>query len=112
MAYSKDPTAYPPEFAEIFRRATEKSVEIETADLQQATSFRHQLHGYRRAVEISRIPGWSSLRSIMIKIRGSTIILENNNELLAKFRTSATATDPTDKQLDEYMDNLDKEEGT
>lgn len=112
MAYSKDPTAYPPEFAEIFRRALLESVEIDTTDAQQATSFRHQLHGYRRAIEFTKSPGWTTLRNITIKVRQNKIILENNREMLEKFREQPNNLDPTDKELDKYISDMEKDDET
>jgi len=107
MGYSKDPTAYPSEFAEVFRRALIESVEIECDTLQQATAFRHQLHGYRRAIEFVRTPGWSELRNISIQVRNSTLILANNTKLLAKMREAIERSEPSDKDLDKYLDNMD-----
>ena len=110
MGYSKDPTAYPSEFQEVFRRALLESVEIECDTLQQATAFRHQLHGYRRAIEHVQTPGWSELRNVTIQVRNNKLILNNNVKLLARMRGITDMTDPTVEQLDEYLDNMDKGE--
>ncbi len=114
MAYSKNPNNYPPEFAELFRRALadKDGCEVECEDFQQATSLRHQLHGYRRAVEAIQLEGWSDLRQVTIQIRGkSTVVLANNAKLLATMREAAKMTAPTEEQLDRYLEQLEKENG-
>ena len=110
MGYSKDPDKYPVEFQEVFRRALEDTIEITCDTPQQAISFRHQLHGYRRAVETAQIPGWSKLRRITIQVDKCKLILANNTRLLASMREAIANTQPSDSDLDKYLEDMDKGE--
>jgi len=110
MGYSSDPTLYPPEFQELFRRAIEgESVKIDLPYPQQAIQLRHQLHAYRRAVEASKIPGWSDLRQVIISINQAQLKMANNSELrLALQKAIGTTSDePSSTELDEYIKQME-----
>lgn len=108
MGYSTDPSLYPPEFQELFRRALDQTVEIELPYPQQAIQLRHQLHAYRRAIEASKTPGWTDLRPVKIQINKSKLTMSNNSELrLAMQKAIGNTTAPTDTELDKYIDEME-----
>ncbi|MCK5644187.1 MAG: hypothetical protein KAJ19_25535 [Gammaproteobacteria bacterium] len=109
MGYSHDPSFYPPEFQEIFRRALDKDkIEIPCENHQQATNLRHQFHAYRRAVEEHKLEGWSDLRKITISLEGNNLIFSSNEELMNRLRAAAGMTEPSEADIDKYLDELDK----
>lgn len=109
MGYSTDPTLYPPEFAGLFSKAQETSVEIDLEYPQQAIQLRHQLHAYRRAIESSKIPGWSDLRQIQIQINQSKLTMSNNSMLRSAMQKAigTTTTQPSTSELDEYLKRME-----
>lgn len=56
MPVPKDPNAYPVEFFNLFRAASEKPVEIELDRKGAAVNFRQQLYGFRRALKRTSNP--------------------------------------------------------
>lgn len=112
MGYSTDPSLYPPEFQELYNRALTGTVEIELPYPQQAIQLRHQLHAYRRAIEASKIPGWTELRSVRIQINKAKLIMSNDSELrLAMQKAIGTiAIEPSSSELDEYLKRMESGE--
>ncbi len=110
MGYSSDPTLYPPEFQELYRKALSETVEITLDYPQQAIQLRHQLHAYRRAIESSKIPGWSDLRQVKIQINKSQLTMSNDSQLrLAMQQAIGTtiAVEPSSKALDDYLKQME-----
>lgn len=110
MAYSKDPSVYPAEFAGLYTQAMKASFEFECENSSQAVSLRHQLHGYRRAIEAVRGPGWSDLRKITIQLRDKTLIFSNNSALLNSIRATIKQTEPSERDIDAYLEQMEKDD--
>lgn len=107
MGYSKDPSLYPEEFAEIFRRALTERFEIDFTTRREAINMRHQFHAYRRAVELAKLQGWSTLRKIKLELVGSRIIFDSNLETLTKLQEAARVTQPTEAELNQYLNQME-----
>lgn len=111
MGYSKDPNLYPPEFQELYRRAFTQSVELPCGNPQQATSLRHQLHAYRRAVELTKTPGWTELRQVQVAIQGSNVLLFKNPTLeMLRDVAGTELQQPSDSDLDDYLRKMEEGE--
>ena len=108
MPYSKDPSLYPTEFQEIFRRATAEEFSIDCGTPHQATNMRHQFHAYRRAMEYARTEGWTELRRVSIKLDGTMLHFSNNNEMILRLREAAQLSTPSEEDLDKYLEQLDR----
>ena len=102
MGYPRDPDLYPPEYRQLYIRALTETVRVEVGDERKAKHLRHRLHAYRRAVEISKLQGWSELRKIIIRIEESTLVLERE----PTFVTHSVAQ-VSDEELDKYIQEFE-----
>lgn len=110
MPFSTDPRNYPPEFAAIFKRAMKEDFEIDLEAKNLAVNLCHRLHAYRRAVEIQKVHGWSNLRRTTISVQGTKLLFTCQMDVMAKLRTAAGISEPSEEELDKYLDQLEKGE--
>jgi hypothetical protein len=76
MPYSKDPESYPPECLELFRRGYEQPVRIQLASQAAATSLRHRLHAYRRALAYTNSPFVQLANSCVVRVENNCVVVE------------------------------------
>ena len=108
MGFPTDPTKYPVEFAALYRRALKEVFEIDLGDRNLAISYVHRLHAYRRAVEETQGIHHSSMRSTVIKQRGTRIIFDNEQIAVDAIRSAAGMHAPTNDELDKYLAQLEQ----
>lgn len=95
MPYSKDPDSYPPEYLEVFRRGYEGPVRINLASQAEATSLRHKLHAYRRALVHASSPFVTLAHSCRVRLDGASLVVEpSTQELRAALASAGVEYDP------------------
>lgn len=111
MPYSKDPGAYPPELLELFRRGYEKPLEIKLDTPASATSLRHRLHAYRRALQHSNSPYSSLASSCVVRVEGPKLIIQPSTlEIRQALEAAGVPFNPNlaAEQLSSEMDTADE----
>ena len=76
MPYSKDPDSYPPECLELFKKGYENPVRVKLNSQASATSLRHRLHAYRRALAHSHSPFAQLANSCVVRVENSELVVE------------------------------------
>jgi hypothetical protein len=76
MPFSKNPDSYPAEYLELFRRGYEAPFTLKMEDRAAATSLRHRLHAYRRALSFSSSPFYNLASSCEVKVEDNLLIVQ------------------------------------
>jgi hypothetical protein len=83
MAYAKNPNRYPEYFSALFAKSQLEDVVLCCENENERTSLMQQLHGYRKAMEDTRTPGYEDASQALVR-KGADydIILESRNKAL------------------------------
>ena len=107
MPYSTNPNDYPIEFAQLFVKAKHEAFDLDCGTFGDATNYCHRLHAFRRAMELHKVPGWTDLRAVTLRVRGAKISFSNNNEIMENIRQALGAPTPTDTELEQYLHKME-----
>jgi len=107
MPYSKNPQDYPSEFAQLYLQALSREFAVDFGDFGEATNYCHRLHAYRRAMELHKIPGWTDLRAITLRVKGTKIHFTNNKAIMSNIRKALGTPEPSDAELEDYLRQME-----
>jgi hypothetical protein len=94
MPFSKNPDSYPAEYLELFRRGYEGPFTLTLPDRGTATSLRHRLHAYRRALSLSASPFYQLTASCEVKVEDNILTVQPKaHEIRAALAASGVSFD-------------------
>ena len=62
-------------------------------------------------MEIHKIPGWTDLRSITLRVKGSKISFTNNKAIMKNIRAALGTPEPTEAEREDYLRQMESSDG-